>query len=258
MTDQEEKKSTLSPNDGATQPNSPDLSKYEGDCGPLGTIFAPETAIPAAAAATTTTRPNEVDIEASRQVSRHGSGLNQPAKVPRSHRRGLFGRLTILAEVEDPKLYPRATKWFITFVVAIAGMAAPLGSTIVFGEDVLLPTHRTPANHLPCEAALSEITIDFETTPTITNLSVSLFLLSMAFFPLWWSSFSERFGRRTIYLLSFSLFTLWSVLAANSTNISMLVVMRLLEGGAASSVQGELRVLTYSVARILDFEIIKV
>lgn len=139
MIDQEEKKSTLSLDDSATQPNSPNPSKFEGDCGSLGTIFTPETAIPAAAAATTntTTRPKEVDIEASRQISGHGSGLNQPVKVPRSHRRGLFGRLTILAEVEDPKLYPRATKWFITFVVAIAGMAAPLGSTIIFGENVL-------------------------------------------------------------------------------------------------------------------------
>ena len=38
----------------------------------------------------------------------------------------------------------------------------------------------------------------------------------------------------------------------------MLVVMRLLEGGAASSVQGELRVLKYSVAPILEFKIIRV
>ena len=138
MTDQEEKKSTLSLDDSATQPNSLGSLQCEGDCGALGTIFAPETAIPAAAAATTNTSPSEVDIEASRQISGHGSGSNQPAKVPRSQRRGLFGRLTILAEVEDPKLYPRATKWFITFVVAIAGMAAPLGSTIIFGKEVLL------------------------------------------------------------------------------------------------------------------------
>ena len=242
MTDQEEKKSRLSPDEGSIQPSTPDLQKLEGELSPSSTIFAPENAIPAAAAATTT-QPNEVDIEASRQISRHASGLNQPVKVSRSNRRGLFGRLTILAEVQDPKSYPRRTKWFITFVVAIAGMAAPLGSTIIFGKDIRPLMQSTPADHLPTEASLSQITIDFKTTPTVTNLSVALFLLSMAFFPLWWSSFSERFGRRTIYLISFTLFTLWSVLAAVSTNISMLVVMRLLEGGAASSVQGELRVL---------------
>ena len=55
-----------------------------------------------------------------------------PVKVPRSQRRGLLGRLTILAEVEEPKHYPNSVKWFITFVIAVAAMAAPLGSTILF------------------------------------------------------------------------------------------------------------------------------
>ena len=59
----------------------------------------------------------------------------------------------------------------------------------------------------------------------------------MSIFPLWWSSFSETVGRRTIYLVSFALFLLWNILAAISTNIAMLVIFRLLGGGAASSVQ---------------------
>ena len=53
-------------------------------------------------------------------------------KVPRSKRRGLFGTLTILAEIEEPQEYPRRVKWFITFVVAMAAVAAPLGSTLIF------------------------------------------------------------------------------------------------------------------------------
>lgn len=56
----------------------------------------------------------------------------QPVKVPRSKRRGLFGRFTFVAEVDDPKLYPRKIKWFITFNIALAAVAAPLGSAIVF------------------------------------------------------------------------------------------------------------------------------
>jgi multidrug resistance protein len=51
------------------------------------------------------------------------------------------------------------------------------------------------------------------------------------------SSFSETAGRRTIYLISFALFVLFSVLSAVSVNISMLIVMRMLGGGAAASVQ---------------------
>ena len=62
-------------------------------------------------------------------------------------------------------------------------------------------------------------------------------MLSMSIFPLWWSSFSETLGRRTIYLVSFALFTLWNIIAAESTSIGMLIVMRVLGGGAAASVQ---------------------
>ena len=62
-------------------------------------------------------------------------------------------------------------------------------------------------------------------------------MLSMSIFPLWWSSFSETLGRRTIYLVSFALFTLWNIVAAESTSIGMLIVMRVLGGGAAASVQ---------------------
>lgn len=75
------------------------------------------------------------------------------------------------------------------------------------------------------------------TTTTVTNLSISLYMLSMSIFPLWWSSFSERLGRRTIYLASFSLFVVFNVLCAVSHSISMLIVMRMLSGGASASVQ---------------------
>ena len=57
-----------------------------------------------------------------------------PIKVPASKRRGLFGRFTLLAEVQEPKHYSRRIKWFITFIVALAGVAAPMGSGIIFRE----------------------------------------------------------------------------------------------------------------------------
>lgn len=69
------------------------------------------------------------------------------------------------------------------------------------------------------------------------NLSVAMYMLSMSLFPLWWSSFSETLGRRTIYLVSFVLFVVFSILSALSNSIAMLIVMRILGGGAAASVQ---------------------
>ncbi|KAG8529466.1 uncharacterized protein KY384_006103 [Bacidia gigantensis] len=142
----------------------------------------------------------------------------EAVKVPHAERRGLFGRFTLVAEVTEPKHYPRSTKWFLTFVVALAAVAAPLGSTIIF-------------------PSLLDISHDLKVSPTVTNLSASVYMLAMAIFPLWWSSFSETLGRRSIYLVSFTLFLIWNILAAVSVNIAMLVVMRTLAGGAAASVQ---------------------
>lgn len=68
-------------------------------------------------------------------------------------------------------------------------------------------------------------------------MSVALYMLAMAVFPLWWSSFSEEFGRRSIYLISFIFFIVFSVLCAVSVNMPMLIVFRCLTGGASASVQ---------------------
>lgn len=81
------------------------------------------------------------------------------------------------------------------------------------------------------------MTKELNTTSTITNLSIALYMLSMSIFPLWWSSFSERLGRRTIYLASFALFVVFNCLCAISDSIAMLIVMRMLSGGASASVQ---------------------
>ncbi|KAL8724162.1 MAG: hypothetical protein Q9181_006951 [Wetmoreana brouardii] len=163
-------------------------------------------------------KEEDKDVELAHAPSTEGSRQPPPVKVPRDNRRGLFARFTLLAEVEEPKDYPRSTKWFITFIIAMAAVAAPLGSAII------LPT-------------LLDISRDLNSTPTVTNLSVAFYLLSMSIFPLWWSSFSETMGRRTIYIVSFTLFVFWNILAAVSTNIAMLIVTRLLGGGAAASGQ---------------------
>ena len=97
-------------------------------------------------------------------------------------------------------------------------MAAPMGSAIVM-------------------PVLQEISIAFDASPTVTNMSVAVYMLSMAIFPLFWSSLSERLGRRTIYIASFILFIIFGIISAVSQSISMLIVMRTLSGGAAASVQ---------------------
>lgn len=156
--------------------------------------------------------------ERSRAQSSARSVKQDPVKVPRRQRRGLLGRFTIIAEVTNQYDYPRKTKWILTFVIAVAGAAGPMASSIV----------------LP---ALVDITRDFNSTATVVNLSIALFMLSMSIFPLWWSAFSETLGRRTIYLTSFTLYVIFSVVGAVSTNVGMFLAARVLYGGASASVQ---------------------
>ncbi|PYH88742.1 MFS general substrate transporter, partial [Aspergillus ellipticus CBS 707.79] len=85
--------------------------------------------------------------------------------------------------------------------------------------------------------ALDQVEADLHTTATTTNLSVALYMLAMAIFPLWWSTISDATGRRSVYLVSMALGVVFAVLAAISRSIAMLIVMRLLSGGAAASVQ---------------------
>jgi multidrug resistance protein len=151
-------------------------------------------------------------------LARTASVVPEAVIVPRSERRGLLARFALIPEIENSYHYSRKTKWFLTFVIAVCAMAGPMGSAIVM-------------------PVLQDISIAFDARHEITNMSVAVYMLSMAIFPLWWSSFSERLGRRTIYITSFILFVIFAILSAVSTNIAMLIVMRVLSGGAAASVQ---------------------
>lgn len=69
-------------------------------------------------------------------LQRASTELGPPVTVPRLKRRGLLGQFALVAEIENPKTYPRRMKWFITFIVAVAGAAAPLGSSIFFRKSL--------------------------------------------------------------------------------------------------------------------------
>ncbi|KAI1402989.1 major facilitator superfamily transporter multidrug resistance [Hypoxylon fuscum] len=156
---------------------------------------------------------------AERSRSQASSARSRPMSiVPRLKRRGLFAQLTLVPEVERPYEYPNKIKWTITAFVALAACAAPMGSAIFY-------------------PALPDMSKDLGASPTVVNLTVALYMLAMSIFPLWWSSFSETLGRRNIYISSFFLNIVFSLLSGLSVNIAMLIVFRLLSGGAAASVQ---------------------
>ncbi|KGQ06872.1 Quinidine resistance protein 3 [Beauveria bassiana D1-5] len=130
-------------------------------------------------------------------------GTSQPTAPPR---RRLLDRILLIGTKEDAKLYKDGEKWLFTAIVSLAAAVAPLGSAMLMLSG------------------------------TVANLSVALYALSMAIIPLWWSVLSEAYGRRPIYLVSFTLFLVWNSVAAVSTSIEMFIIMRFLAGGASASV----------------------
>jgi len=74
-----------------------------------------------------------VEISEPKSKSRASSVRSRALSVvPRSKRRGLLGRLSLIPEVNRPYDYANKTKWTITLIVALAAAAAPLGSAIFF------------------------------------------------------------------------------------------------------------------------------
>ncbi|KAI0470632.1 major facilitator superfamily domain-containing protein [Xylariaceae sp. FL0804] len=139
--------------------------------------------------------------------------------VPVAQRRGLLAFLALVPEVEQPQHdYSDRVKWMLTSFVALAAGAGPMGSAIFY-------------------PVLGQISADLHAPRTIVNFSIGFYMLSMSIFPLWWSSFSETLGRRSVYLVSFALNVLFTLLSGLARSTAVLVAMRVLAGGAAASVQ---------------------
>ncbi|KAG7781592.1 hypothetical protein KL930_000603 [Ogataea haglerorum] len=144
--------------------------------------------------------------------------LDKSKIVPREKRRGLFSMLLLIPEYDNPRDLPQMIKYIIVFNVAFCAMIGPMGTSILL-----------PATNNICD--------ELHTSVTIVNVSIGIYLITLGVFPLWWSSFSERHGRRSIYLVSFILYFAFTIGCALSKSIGMLIGFRVLSGACAASVQ---------------------
>lgn len=78
--------------------------------------------------------PSAHNTESRAQSSASSVRSRSLSIVPRSKRRGLFGRFSIVPEVDRPYDYSNRTKWGITATISAATAAAPMGSSIFYRE----------------------------------------------------------------------------------------------------------------------------
>ncbi|KAH0832263.1 MFS general substrate transporter [Lanmaoa asiatica] len=118
---------------------------------------------------------------------------------------------------DDPRIWSNTRKNAILFIISGASMITGLCGNI-----------QNPAN--------SQIEEELHATASEISLSLSLSILVQGNCPVVWSAVSEIKGRRLVYLLSITLFTLGSVIVAISKTIGLVIGMRVVQAAGASAV----------------------
>ncbi|GAA5853949.1 hypothetical protein JCM5353_002308, partial [Sporobolomyces roseus] len=82
---------------------------------------------------------------------------------------------------------------------------------------------------------LRQFIVFFGVDVEVVTLGLSLFVLGFAFGPLLWAPFSEQWGRRNIFLISYLPFVLFNIGCARAQNIETLLICRFFAGFFGSS-----------------------
>lgn len=76
---------------------------------------------------------------------------------------------------------------------------------------------------------------EFGSSTIVATLGLSTFVIGIAIGPMLLGPLSEFFGRRPIYLVSWSMFLIWIIPSAVAQNIATMIVARFFDGLAGSA-----------------------
>lgn len=76
---------------------------------------------------------------------------------------------------------------------------------------------------------------EFGNSRIVSILGLSFFVLGISFGPMFLSPLSEFYGRRPIYLVSWSFYVIWIIPQAVAPNIATIIVTRFLDGFSGSA-----------------------
>ncbi len=85
-------------------------------------------------------------------------------------------------------------------------------------------------------SSLPQMVSDFNTSPSMINFTISCYTLAMAIGGLYMGILSNRFGRRPTLLWGIALYVISSVSIAHTSSISLMIIMRVLQGIACSAI----------------------
>jgi MFS family permease len=112
---------------------------------------------------------------------------------------------------ENPQVWPGFVRWLQLSLIGFATLSLTAASS-AYG------------------AAQPDLESEFHVSGEVTLLGISLFVLGFGAGPLIWSPLSDIYGRRTMYIFSFGMLTLWTSVTIASQNIASVLVFRFLAG----------------------------
>lgn len=84
--------------------------------------------------------------------------------------------------------------------------------------------------------SIPQMSADLDTTASVINYTVAIFLVTIGIAPLFWSPLSGFYGRRPIYLVSMPIHVAASIGVALSNNVGAIIGTRILQGFGGSCV----------------------
>ncbi|GAA5820951.1 hypothetical protein JCM11251_001893 [Rhodosporidiobolus azoricus] len=118
------------------------------------------------------------------------------------------------------RMYARFSDRQKSLYVAIVSYAALLAP---FSSSSFLPS-------------IPQISEELNTTPSIINVTVAIFILVIGLVPLIWAPYAGVYGRRPVYIVSLPIFALGSMGCALSRTLAQLIVTRIIQGIGSCSV----------------------
>lgn len=117
---------------------------------------------------------------------------------------------------QDAMNFSKGRKWAISILQSLSTFALTFASSVY-------------------ASGIQGVMQRFDVSAEVATLGLSLYVLGFALGPLIWAPLSEVYGRKSIYVVTYTAYTAFSVAAACAPNITALLVLRFLASAFGSS-----------------------
>lgn len=117
----------------------------------------------------------------------------------------------------DPMNLSPGKRWLISALVAVAALIVTFSSSAYNG-------------------GILDLIAQFHISREVALVGVSLYVLGFAVGPLLWAPLSEIYGRRHVFIISFTGMTIFTIGAACAQSMAALLVLRFFAGATGASV----------------------